>query len=236
MVDIHVGRRRYSGDLKVHIDGLPQGLSADPFDIPCGGQHGRIKLTAKAGALPDSTIVLQVVAGSETLHAVAPLQVTLGRTRPTKTKKVKDGEVDPDIDTEGAKLEQDLIRSLPSPLAEVYLELKRRVLAFGPKVETYGIGIPDYFIFRAGKNIAEIQYHKRQAALRFLVRREGFNIPENQSSQVYGITVTRVPDKHKWTLNHRFMVSATCDLDAVEKLLRRSYDAVATNSAPNSAE
>jgi hypothetical protein len=74
-VDVHVGRWRYSGDLELNIDGLPEWLSAVSKKISCGVQGGQITLTGKAGPLPKSTIVLQVVAGAASVHASAPLEV-----------------------------------------------------------------------------------------------------------------------------------------------------------------
>jgi hypothetical protein len=107
----------------------------------------------------------------------------------------------------------------------VYLELKRRVLAFGGDVETYARG-QGVLVFKAGYNFAQFFYQSRKQVLHFEVRPEGFDIPENQSAQVHGVTVTRVPDRHGWSLNHVFDIDGGADLDAVTKLLRQSYDAV----------
>jgi serine/threonine protein kinase len=122
--------------------------------------------------------------------------------------------------------EQEAIERLPSGLQRVYLELKRRVSAFGSDVQTYATRAN--LIFKAAKNFALITLRSREGALRFLVRPEGFSIPESQSAQVHGLTVTRVPDSHEWALNHEFKVSDSTDLDAVARLLRQSYEAVAT--------
>jgi hypothetical protein len=120
--------------------------------------------------------------------------------------------------------EQELINTLRADLQQVYLEMRKRAKAFGPDVETHAT--TKNLIFDAGyrRSFAEIQ--RRKACLRIIVRPEGFNIPENTSAQVYGITVTRVPDTHLWTLNHQFQVDGNSPMDGVEKLLRQSYNAV----------
>jgi hypothetical protein len=120
--------------------------------------------------------------------------------------------------------EDDAVNQLPDDLKRVYLELKRRVTAFGPDIQTYAT--TNNLIFRAAMNFAEITLRKRDGALRILVRPEGFDIEEGKSAQVLGVNVTRVPDTHLWTLNHLFMVDGNSDLHAVTKLLRQSYEAV----------
>jgi hypothetical protein len=107
-------------------------------------------------------------------------------------------------------------------LQRVYLEMQKRAIAFSPDVEAYATR--KNLVFKAGKMFAEIQ--RRKASLRVLIRPEGFNIPENTSAQVHGVTVMRVPDTHSWTVNHKFEVDGKSPMDGVEKLLRQSYEAV----------
>ncbi len=121
--------------------------------------------------------------------------------------------------------EEETIEDLPDGLREIYLELKQRASRFGPDVQTI-ITKSGSLIFRANKNFAEIYAQSREMCLRFNVRPEGFQIPENRSAQIHGVTVTRVPDSHGWTLSHWFKVNRDSDLDAVTQLLRQSYDAV----------
>lgn len=121
-----------------------------------------------------------------------------------------------------APTEQELIRALPAELQCIYLELRKRVMAFGPHVIVYSTR--KNLVFKVGKMFAEIQ--GRKVSLRILIRPEGFSIPENTSARVYGVTVTRVPDSFRWTVNHRIEVDSSSPMDGVEKLLRQSYEAV----------
>jgi predicted transport protein len=123
--------------------------------------------------------------------------------------------------------EKELIDALPADLQSVYLEMRTRAMAFGPDVETYATR--KNLVFKARKVFAEIQ--RRKASLRVLIRPEGFNIPENSSAQVYGVTVTRVPDTHLWTVNHKLEVDCNSPMDSVEKLLRQSYEAAVGDKA-----
>ncbi|MCL4517673.1 MAG: DUF5655 domain-containing protein [Thaumarchaeota archaeon] len=112
-------------------------------------------------------------------------------------------------------------RTIPS-IRNLYLELRRRAASFGDDVQ---IGPTRLYIkFSAGNNFAEI--HPLRNSIRIYVRPEGFDIPENQSQTVKGITVTRVADKNLWTLNHWFTISEDIELDAAEQLLRQSYETV----------
>jgi predicted transport protein len=121
--------------------------------------------------------------------------------------------------------EDEIFEYLPDSLRKILLELKQRVLRFGPDVQTTTTK-SGCLIFKASKNFAEIYLQSREMCLRFNVRGEGFKIPENCSAQVHGVTVTRVPDSHGWTLNHWFKVNHDSSLDAITELLRQSYDAV----------
>jgi hypothetical protein len=121
--------------------------------------------------------------------------------------------------------EQEVVDRLPADLKGAYLESKRRVRAFGDDVQTYARR-GGTLMFKAPMTFAEIIWMKREAALKFFIRPEGFNIPEKQSKSVHGVMVTRQPDSHLWTLNHRFTVDGSSDLNAVTDLLRQSYDAV----------
>jgi hypothetical protein len=118
--------------------------------------------------------------------------------------------------------ENEHINALPPDLQRVYLEMRKRALAFGPHVEVYTTR--KNLVFKAGKMFAEIQ--RKKGCLRVLIRPEGFNIPENTSARVHGVTVTRVPDKYRWTVNHKLEVDGTSPMDGMDKLLRQSYDAV----------
>jgi hypothetical protein len=121
--------------------------------------------------------------------------------------------------------EQEAVDRLPNHLKGIYLEIKNRVTQFGADIETYARN-DGTLAFRASKNFAQIDWRQGDSALRFWVRPEGFNIPEDQKAQVHGVTVTRVPDTHGWSLNHVFDVNGGTNLDAVTKVLRQSYDAV----------
>ena len=118
--------------------------------------------------------------------------------------------------------EAEAIQRLPRELQEIYNELRKRVLLFGPDVQTKATH--RNLIFKAAKNFAEIK--PRKGGLIFFIRPEGFDIPEKQSAQVHGLTVTRVPDSNLWTLTHWFKVDEATDLDAAERLLLQSYGAV----------
>jgi predicted transport protein len=124
----------------------------------------------------------------------------------------------------GPPTESEAIERLPDGLKNIYLELKKRVLNFGQDVQTKAT--TNNLIFKASKNFAEIHSQSRESCLIFYVRPEGFKIPENQSADVHGFTVKRMPDSHGWALNHQFKVNESSDLDAVTKLLRQSYDGV----------
>jgi serine/threonine protein kinase len=122
-------------------------------------------------------------------------------------------------------LEEALIKGLPDGPKRVYLELRQRAKSFGPDVESYG-NRASQLVFKAGKNFAEFNYKKRKQLFICLVRPEGFSIPENRSSEVRGLTVTRKPDKYGWALNHEFQVAPDSDINAIMDLIRQSYDAV----------
>lgn len=103
----------------------------------------------------------------------------------------------------------------------IYRELKERVLAFGPDVEV--ITTTKHLKFRAGYNFASIR--SRENWLSIYIRPESLNITEGEVITIHGLTVTRVLDD-KRLLSCWFKVDETTDLDAAEKLLRQSYDAV----------
>lgn len=123
-----------------------------------------------------------------------------------------------------APTELEHIKRLPADLKRVYLAMRKLATAFGPNVETYATR--KNLVFKAHRMFAEIQYQPKKGCLRVLVRPEGFNISENSSAQVHGVTVTRVPDSHLWTVNHKFEVDGSTPIDGVENLLRQSYNAV----------
>ena len=81
-------------------------------------------------------------------------------------------------------------------------------------------------MFRANRNFAEIQLRRNPLSLLFNIRLDGSDIAEGQSAQIDGITVKRVPDSFNWSLSYQFRVDQSGDLNAVEQLLRQSYDAV----------
>jgi predicted transport protein len=138
----------------------------------------------------------------------------------SQVKKV--GGSQPPVVSEDAFVEQ-----LPSGLRLLYEGLKERVTAttFGGDVTTGAAA--DYLKFTAGRNFAEIHPKRKTGRLQILVRRpEGFSNVENETVNVAGILVTRVPDSRRWPLNHWFNVDQDTNTDAVEQLLRQSYDAV----------
>lgn len=120
--------------------------------------------------------------------------------------------------------EFELITTYPSDLQRVYLEMRKIVCEFSPNVVTYATR--KNLVFKVRKMFAEIQFQRKKACLRVLIRPEGFNIPENTHVQIYGITVTRVPDTHLWTVNHKFEIDGNSPMDDVKKLLKQSYNAV----------
>jgi hypothetical protein len=128
------------------------------------------------------------------------------------------------LPSQEAPTEAELIDKLPADLQRVYLEMRKRAIAFGPNVVTYATR--KNLVFRVNIIFAEIQFQSRKSCLRILIRPEGFNIPENASAQIHGVTVTRVPDSHLWTVNHKIEVDGNSPMDGVEKLLRQSYNAV----------
>lgn len=120
--------------------------------------------------------------------------------------------------------ESELIYTLPVDLQRVYLEMKTRAMAFS-SVDTY-VRPNNYFIFKFRNIFAEIQYQRTKSCFHVGIRPEGFNIHENKSAQVHGLTVTRVADTNGWPLNHFFDVDGNSSMDEVEKLLRQSFNAV----------
>lgn len=122
--------------------------------------------------------------------------------------------------------EQEVAERLPEKLKKIYLELKERVSQFGEDVQATATTYNRRLIFKGANNFAEFHFRSRENCFRVYVRPEGFNIPQKQSAQVNGLTVTRVPDTHMWTLNHWFKVNGSSDLDAVTDLLHRSYKSV----------
>ncbi|MBI5948937.1 MAG: hypothetical protein HY875_12435 [Chloroflexi bacterium] len=121
-----------------------------------------------------------------------------------------------------APTEEEFVDQMSGAAQVLYGELKRRVRAFGDDVQSGATAL--YLKFVAGRNFGEI--HHMKAGLRVYVRPEGFTIPESGTMEVEGLRVTRVSDRYIWTLNHWFTVASDADVDAAERLLRRSYDAV----------
>ena len=80
-----------------------------------------------------------------------------------------------------------------------------------------------YLKFTARRNFAEL--HPQRERIKVYVRPEGYDLAQDESGEVNGIVVHRISDKFLWTLNHEFFVEPTTDLDEVETLLRRSYEA-----------
>ncbi len=103
----------------------------------------------------------------------------------------------------------------------LYTGLKHVVESW-PDVATGVTG--SYIYFRAARNFAEI--HPRDKNLIIVLRPEGFSIPERETQQVDGVSVERVPDAHRWTLNHKVVVDTGTNLATIEQFLRQSYDAV----------
>lgn len=122
--------------------------------------------------------------------------------------------------------EQEVIDRLPDDLKPIYLELKSRACQFGPDIQTYATKTNGTLNFKAERLFAEIQPRRQKRYFLFYVRPEGFSIPEKQSVDVDGITVSRVPDSYGFSLTHSFKVDATTDLNAVTRLLKQSYNAV----------
>lgn len=118
--------------------------------------------------------------------------------------------------------EAEVVDGLLGPVRDLYIELKRRAERFGNDVETGATS--GYLRFTAGRNFAEI--HPQRERIRINLRPEGFQLSPGESGFVDGIDVRRVPDRFLWTLNHEIVVHPTTDLQVVEALLRRSYDAV----------
>ena len=130
------------------------------------------------------------------------------------------------VRTRGGSGEQEPVREgdLPEPIQGVYRQLRERVVRFGSDVQ-FG-ATRNGLVFRANRNFAEIQLRRNPLSLLFNIRLDSSGIAEGQSAQVHGITVTRVPDSHGWALSYRFRIDQSGDLNAVEQLLRQSYDAV----------
>ncbi|MCX7419617.1 MAG: hypothetical protein NT013_08770 [Planctomycetia bacterium] len=117
------------------------------------------------------------------------------------------------------------VERLPDGLKNVYREIKKRVLLFGEDVTTYATQV--MFNFKSARcKFAEVTHASRENKFVINVRPEGFHIAENESDVVHGLSVKRLPDKHKWATNHQFVVTETTELDSVEKLLRQSYNGV----------
>ena len=114
----------------------------------------------------------------------------------------------------------------PEDIKKVYLGMQKRAMAFGTDVETYAHQKEKSLCFKARYVFAEILYQPKKGCLRVLIRRECFDILENTSVEVYGITVTRVPDNYKWVLDLKLELNKNSPMDGVEKLLRQSYNAV----------
>lgn len=121
----------------------------------------------------------------------------------------------------GDSTEEKHMANFSPDLLALYQEIKERCLRFGPDVSVRATR--SYPSLRGVKSITDM--HPRKDGFRLFVRPEGFNIPERGTATVEGLEVTRIPDSSGWTLNHYFAVTPQSDLDAVEKLLRRSYDA-----------
>ncbi len=117
--------------------------------------------------------------------------------------------------------EAEFVENMPYGLQDLYHKLKDRVAPW-PNVQTAAIQSGGYLKLTAGNNFAEI--YPRKDGLHVYVRREGFSIPKGETQSVHGLAVTHKP--YQWTLNHEFVVSSDTDLNAVEILLRQSYDAV----------
>lgn len=119
---------------------------------------------------------------------------------------------------------EEAIERLPDGLKKALQAIKQRVLTFGDDVDTYTTRAN--FIFQATRVFAEISQvpKAKRTRLPIRVRPEGFNIPENETAVVHGLSVKRVPDSYLWTVNHEFELTESTDLDAVMKLLRQSYD------------
>lgn len=118
--------------------------------------------------------------------------------------------------------EAEAVGRLPNDLMTIYQTLKNRVLAFGQDATTYATR--DTLIFKSARVFAEIFEAGKGTKLVFRVRPEGFQIAEKASEIVHGVLVKRVPDSYGWSVNHVFDVTGTTDLDAVENILRQSYN------------
>lgn len=118
--------------------------------------------------------------------------------------------------------EDALVEQLADGLKKVYLTIKQRVLSFGEDVTTYAT--QSTLNFKGTRMFAYLVPASKGSKFVVYVRPEGFHIAESASELVDGLLVKRVPDNHGWSTNHRFDVTETTDLDAVEKLLRQSYN------------
>lgn len=118
--------------------------------------------------------------------------------------------------------EDEAIRLLPDGIREAYTSIRKKTEDFGSDVSIYMTRVG--FTFKAKRVFSENPQVKRTAKLTVRIRPEGFRIDENETCDVDGIVVKRVPDKYLWTVNHQFEVTPESNIDAVVKLLRRSYE------------
>jgi predicted transport protein len=122
--------------------------------------------------------------------------------------------------------EVEAIQLLPDGIREAYKSIRDKIANFGSDVTIYMTKVG--FTFRAKRVFGEIPQVKRTAKLTVRIRPEGFNIEENQTRNVGGIVVKRVPDKYLWAVNHQFEVTPDTNIDAVVELLRKSYEGART--------
>lgn len=161
---------------------------------------------------------------SYTLHASDERDHVLDFTEVVRPIEAQ-GEASLSRESAAPPTEQEWVERLPETLKRVYRELRANTANFGNGIQyaTTRNGPR----FRATQNFAEIQWRSREGCLIFYVRPEGFNLREGEESFFEGITIGRVPDTHRWALNHWFKISEGTDLAAAIKLLQRSYAAVA---------
>jgi len=122
-----------------------------------------------------------------------------------------------------APTEEELVARLPAPLQDIYQDLKRRALAFGPQVRSGAT--KSYLKFEAPKVFAIFNFAERAEAFNVQVCSDQFDIAENATAIIHGIEVLRKPDAYG-PQKYFFRVDEGTDLLAVENLLRQSYESV----------
>lgn len=135
-----------------------------------------------------------------------------------------------DTNHDQSPLEAEFVARMSATLQAIYHELKRRTLDFGPDVSAEATKA--YVKFEARKAFAFLAFTESEKALKINVRSDVFDISENATTIIHGVGVERRPDSHG-PAKYFFKVDENTDLDSVEKLMRQSYETVATPTASN---